>query len=106
MAEREIEKWVTINGARVPIYKDGGSGLDDKGNQLDKKLMGYIPKEYKPYVADIYEGEKEWNDVTQRWNRELVVEWENGETSYFANKAHAKQSLKEMYSIDDVKKRS
>ena len=73
--------------------------------ELDRKLLAYIPKEFKPYVVDIYEGEQEWNDVTQRWNIPLVVEWENGETSYFANKAHAKNSLKEIYMIDDVRKR-
>ena len=65
--------------------------------------MAYIPRAFKPYVVDIYEGEKEWNEVTQRWNVPLVVEWENGETSYFANKAFATQHLKEGYGLDDVR---
>jgi len=68
-----------------------------------KKLLAYIPKEFKPYVADIYEGEKEWNETTKRWNTELVVEWENGGVSYFASKTYARECLKETYLIDDVR---
>lgn len=68
---------------------------------LDPKLMAYIPKEYKPYVVDIYEGDTDWNDTTRRWNTALIVEWENGEVSNFGNKAHARQSLIEMHSPDE-----
>lgn len=32
MAEREVEKWVTVNGKHVPIYKDTPS--DDKNSRI------------------------------------------------------------------------
>ena len=72
-------------------------------SKLDPKLMAYIPKEFKPYVVDIYEGEKSWNTYTKRWNTELIVEWVNGKTTYFQNKQHGLYSLKELYSIEEVR---
>lgn len=68
---------------------------------LDQNLLKYIPKEYKSLVVDIYEGEKEWNEYTNRWNTELVVEWANGETSYFQNKGYAKFILKDQHSPEE-----
>lgn len=70
---------------------------------LDQNLLKYIPKEYKNLVVDIYEGEKEWNEVTNRWNTELIVEWVNGETSYFQNKSYAKFVLKDQHSPEEYR---
>ena len=69
-----------------------------------QELLRFIPKEYKPFVTDIYEGKREYNEITKRWNVQLVVEWENGETSEFANKTFARECIKETYMIDDVRK--
>lgn len=33
MAEREIKRWVTIHGARVPIYEDGSIGPERKSEE-------------------------------------------------------------------------
>lgn len=35
MAEREIERWVTVNGVHIPIYKDGGME-PHKDRQINK----------------------------------------------------------------------
>lgn len=70
---------------------------------MNKELMKYIPKEYKALVVDIYEGEKEYNEYTNKWNTELVVEWVNGETSYFQNKSYAKFVLKDQHSPEEFK---
>lgn len=70
---------------------------------MKESLMRYIPKEYKALVENIYEGEKEWNEVSKRWNVSIVVEWINGEISYFANKTFMKEVLKEQHTIDEFK---
>lgn len=66
-------------------------------------LMRYIPKEFKPLVVNIYEGNKEFNEVTGRFSSILVVEWENGERSEFANKSFTFNCLKEFHSIEEFK---
>ena len=66
-------------------------------------LMRYIPKEYKALVTDIYEGENEWNDTTNRWNTTIIVEWENGEVSHFQNKSFMKDCLKEFHAPDEYR---
>ena len=68
---------------------------------MNKSLLAYIPREYKPLVTDIYDGDREWNDHTKKWNTNLIVEWQNGETSYFANKTFARECLKEFHSPDE-----
>lgn len=63
---------------------------------MDKKLMKYIPKEYKAEVEDIYWGEKDFDDVVmERWYTPLVVEWKDGEVSRYASGAYARFKLKE-----------
>ncbi len=48
---------------------------------MQEKLMKYIPKEYKPYVADIEPDEKVWNEVTNKWNTTIKVTWKiDGDT--------------------------
>ena len=67
-------------------------------NLFKHPLMEYIPRLYRPYVTNIYRGEKEWNDVTQRWNQPVIVEWTvDGETEEeeFQNAAYMKELLKE-----------
>ena len=71
---------------------------------MEKSLMKYIPKEFKSLVENIYEGDKQWNDTTKRWNVNVVVEWINGETSCFANKTFMKEVLKEFHSTDEFSK--
>jgi hypothetical protein len=66
-------------------------------------LMRYIPKEFKPFVVDIYEGNEEFNEVTGRSARELVVEWQNGERSVFANKTWAFKCLREVHFVEEFK---
>ena len=63
---------------------------------MTKELMRYIPKEYKEQVSDIYEGEREWNEITQRWNTPIVVEWTDGEENIYQNKSYMKFKLKEI----------
>lgn len=70
---------------------------------MNKTLLRYIPKEFKPFVVDIYEGDKEFDEIKRRWNTRLVVEWQNGERSEFTNKSWALTCLKEVYMIEDVK---
>lgn len=70
---------------------------------MKNELMRYIPREYKALVDDIYEGEKEWNDVTNKWNVTVIVEWQNGEVSSFQNKSFMKFSLNEMHTPDEYR---
>lgn len=72
--------------------------------EIPKNMVNYIPKEYRDLVTDIYENEKEWNDVTNRWNTPVTVEWQNGESSIFQNKAHMKAMLKEFHSPDEYRR--
>lgn len=45
MAEREIEKWVTINGHHVPIYKDEAKPTPSDSGEVDgKDYDGEIPE--------------------------------------------------------------
>ncbi len=69
-----------------------------------KELMKYIPKDYKPYVVNIFEGKKDFNPITGRIATLLCVEWENGVVSEFANKNWARTCIKETYMLDDVRK--
>jgi len=70
---------------------------------MANELMRYIPKEYKELVTNIYEGEKDWNDVTKKWNINIVVEWENGEVSSFQNKSYMRFALNEMHTPDEYR---
>lgn len=49
--EKEIERWVTMNGVRVPIYKDGSIGgpkeLRDKIKAKDKKVQKQVDSRFK-----------------------------------------------------------
>lgn len=65
------------------------------------KFNEYIPKEYRELIDNVYNGTKQWNEITKRWNVPVVVEWKNGEESYFGNAAHMKHQLREMYSPED-----
>lgn len=71
---------------------------------MDKKLMKHIPKEYKKLVTNIYLGEKIYDEDDHRWNTELVVEWENGEKSWFQNKTFAWHCLKEFHMTSEFSK--
>ena len=71
---------------------------------MDKNLMRYIPKEYKKLVVKIYEGNRYWDEVTKHWSTELVVEWENGDVSNFANKTFAWNVLKEFHDPEEYSK--
>lgn len=45
MAEREIKRWVTIHGARVPIYEDGSIGPERKSEeQMKQELEEHFKK--------------------------------------------------------------
>ena len=59
MAEREIEKWVTINGHHVPIYKDGTTAnkninitIGDEGVKIHQDIS---LEEKKQMVYDFYD---------------------------------------------------
>lgn len=65
---------------------------------MDAKLLQYVPKFYKPYVADIYLGERVWNEHTRKWNTQVVVEWDiNGEqeTTTYQNATYMYNTLKD-----------
>ena len=60
-----------------------------------KKLMKYIPKQYKNEVENIQYGEKEFNEDTHRWNQLIVVTWKDGEETIFQNVSFMREKLKE-----------
>lgn len=63
---------------------------------MKEKLMRYIPKEYKAEVADIYEAGREWNEVTNRWNTLITVEWTDGSENTYQNASYMSFKLKEI----------
>jgi hypothetical protein len=71
---------------------------------MNKKLMQYVPKEYKNLVTNISEGEPEYNEITGGTAKPVIVEWENGETSTFQNKGHMRAVLKEFHSPDEYRR--
>ena len=68
---------------------------------MNKELMRYIPKEFKALVVDIYEGKKEWNEITKTWSTEVIVDWVNGETSRFQNKTWMQEVLKDQHTPEE-----
>lgn len=68
---------------------------------MNKELMRYIPKEFKALVVDIYEGKKEWNEITKKWSTEVIVDWINGETSRFQNKTWMQEVLKDQHTPEE-----
>lgn len=68
---------------------------------LNKELMKYIPREYKSLVVDIYEGEDEYDERTNRMSTPIIVEWQNGEISRFQHKTWMRICLKEFHSTDE-----
>jgi len=69
---------------------------------MNKDLMKYIPKEYKALVEDITAAEeKTYNEITKKWDYEIIVTWQNGETSYFQNKSHMKNVLKDFHTPEE-----
>lgn len=70
---------------------------------MNKNLMRYVPKEYKKLVTNISEGETEYNEITGRTAKTVIVEWENGETSIFQNASYMRQHLKEGHSPEEYK---
>lgn len=70
---------------------------------MKQQLMKYIPKKFKPYVIDIYEGKKEINPITNRLATTLIVKWKNEKISVFANKRWASAVIHCTYSLDDVR---
>lgn len=46
MTEREIERWITVHGVHVPIYK--GESYDDVSDRLNKRVPGLKDKSYTP----------------------------------------------------------
>lgn len=71
---------------------------------MNKELMQYVPKKYKNLVVDIYEGGEEYNDITGRMQKTVIVEWENGETSCFNHKSWMRQCLKECHSPEEYRR--
>ena len=72
---------------------------------MKQDLMRYIPKEFKAYVVDIYEGEKEWNEYSQRWNVPIYVEWKSGETGCYQNKGYMRFILKDQHTPEEFAER-
>lgn len=60
-----------------------------------KKLMRYIPKEYKKEVENIQYGEKIFDEDTRRWNTNIIVLWKDGEETVFQNATFMYEKLKE-----------
>lgn len=66
---------------------------------MNSKLLQYIPKEYKPYVEDIYYGDRVWNEHTHRWNTYVTVEWRVGDeydVTTYQNATHMYDTLKQI----------
>lgn len=77
----------------------------ERGMEMTKELMRYIPKEYKALVVDIWQGEeKEYDETTGKYSYPLYVEWENEEVSVFQNKSFAKNVLKEFHTPNEYEK--
>lgn len=66
-----------------------------------KNLMKYIPKAYKKLVVDIREGAEEYNEITRRTQKTVIVEWENGEKTSFNNKSWMRESLNQTHSPEE-----
>ena len=65
---------------------------------MNKTLLKYIPKFYKPFVKDIVKCDKEWNEYTKRWNIPIKVIWSvngNEEEETFQNASYMYNLLKE-----------
>ena len=65
---------------------------------MNKSLLRYIPKYYKPFVKDIDKCDKEWNEITKKWNFPIKVTWSvngNEEEEIFANATYMFNLLKE-----------
>lgn len=60
-------------------------------------IKAYIPKEFKKFVVDCYNGEKEYDEETKRFYTPIIVEWENGEVSSFKSKEWMRFNLKESH---------
>ena len=86
---------IVYNVMMVPSKDENTQNTED--TQMTE-LMKYIPKEYKALVVDIYEEEEEFNEITNRMQTPITVEWQNGEISYFNNKSWMKKVLKEEHS--------
>lgn len=61
-----------------------------------KKLMRYIPKAYKNQVSKIRRLDREWNDVTGKWNYPIQVEWKDGEENTYQNSTYMQFKLSEI----------
>lgn len=60
-----------------------------------KKLLKYIPKEYKTEVKSIRKGEKVFNEITKRWNTTIIVEWADGSENEYQNATYMYNLLKD-----------
>lgn len=65
-----------------------------------KDLIRYMPKIYKNEVADIYRGEKVWNERTKRWNTTIIVKWKDGEETEYKNAVYMKENYQ---SLEEIK---
>ena len=64
---------------------------------MDRNLLAYVPKEYRKYVADIYRtGEKEWNEITNRWNYPVTILWQPPEGEQFESTYSNAQHITEV----------
>lgn len=71
---------------------------------MNKKLMKYIPKEYKKLVNNIYEGKQYFDEDDHKWRKDMIVEWENGTKSYFQKRTIAADILKEFHMTSEFSK--
>lgn len=101
--KKAVENWKANSFAKEITQKRQENAPENPKKSLDKELMKGIPKEFKPYVENIYKGKEEWDEETERYYRPLIVEWENGETSSFKSKKFASFVLKDQHSPDEFK---
>lgn len=83
MAEREIERWVTINGNHVPIYKDNGSSDKEIGDYAN--IIGNRDKAMELYKRTGINMSGNLAGVNPEVMSELCVTLENLQNKYHIN---------------------
>lgn len=91
--EREIERWVTVNGARVPIFKDGSIGGPKALQEAYKKAQ-----ERKKFDQE-HRALTKYEKIDARWNEEDRRIKQGIETKYGAanhSKLHQHSEIQKM----------
>lgn len=74
MAEREIEKWITINGRHVPIYKDDPESKRILQIETQKKKTAALTdqKRAENLIVEAQKFKYSHDDLSQMWSRAQI----------------------------------